>query len=100
MLRYLACHAHNQARDRAAQFVPQRLQQLTGTQRLCAERARKLQAFLSQPFFVAEEFTGIPAGHVSLAETLDGCEAIMAGHCDDLPVKALRFIGALDEAKR
>ena len=99
MLRHLACRSWQQARRRAAEFVPQRLEELAGEQRRIAERSRRLEAFLSQPFYVAEEFTGIPGRHVALAETLDGCEAIMAGECDDRSEKTLRFIGSLNEAR-
>ena len=63
-------------------------------------RARRLDRFLTQPFFVTESFTGRPGRLVPLAETLDGCERIMAGECDDLAEEALYLLGALDEVAR
>ncbi len=63
------------------------------------QRARRLIRFLTQPFFVTEHFTGKPGKLVSIEETLDGCEAILAGKFDDVPESALYMIGAIDEAR-
>ena len=61
-------------------------------------RARKIQRFLSQPFFVAEVFTGSPGKYVTLAETIRGFKMIVAGECDHLPEQAFYMVGTIDEA--
>ena len=63
-------------------------------------RARRLRRFLTQPFSVTESFTGRPGAFVRLEETLDGCEAILRGDCDDLPEQALYMGGTLEELRR
>jgi F-type H+-transporting ATPase subunit beta len=61
-------------------------------------RARRMQRFLSQPFFVAEQFTGMPGKYVSLEDTISGFEAILNGEVDELPESAFMYVGSLDEA--
>ncbi len=61
-------------------------------------RARKIQRFLSQPFHVAEVFTGSPGKLVSLAETISGFKGIVEGKYDDLPESAFYMVGGIDEA--
>jgi F-type H+-transporting ATPase subunit beta len=61
-------------------------------------RARRIQRFLSQPMFAAEEYTGNPGKFIPLAETLRGFQEILAGHCDDLPEQAFYMVGTLDDA--
>lgn len=61
-------------------------------------RARKIQRFLSQPFFVAEVFTGSPGKYVSLKDTIKGFQAILSGECDELPEQAFYMVGTIDEA--
>jgi F-type H+-transporting ATPase subunit beta len=61
-------------------------------------RARRIQKFLSQPFHVAEVFTGSPGAYVPLAETIRGFKAIASGACDHLPEQAFYMVGTLDEA--
>ena len=61
-------------------------------------RARKIQRFLSQPFFVAETFTGSPGKYVQLAETIRGFNGIVAGDYDHLPEQAFYMVGSIDEA--
>lgn len=61
-------------------------------------RARKIQRFLSQPFFVAEVFTGSPGKYVSLVDTIKGFQGILAGEYDDLPEQAFYMVGNIDEA--
>ena len=61
-------------------------------------RARKMQRFLSQPFHVAEVFTGSPGKYVSLAETIRGFKMIASGECDQLPEQAFYMVGTIDEA--
>lgn len=62
-------------------------------------RARKIQKFLSQPFHVAEVFTGSPGKFVSLADTISGFKAIINGECDDMVEDAFYMVGSLDEAR-
>ncbi len=61
-------------------------------------RARKIQRFLSQPFFVAEVFTGSPGKYVSLKDTIRGFQGILAGEYDDLPEQAFYMVGSIEEA--
>ena len=68
--------------------------------KLTVTRARKLQKFLSQPFSVAENFTGLPGKYVPLAETVKGFAAIVDGECDDIPEWAFFNVGTLDDAKK
>ena len=62
-------------------------------------RAQKLQAFFSQPFFVAEPYTKRPGLYVSRAEALRGCREILDGAHDDLPADAFYFTGGIDEIR-
>ncbi|MCE3013848.1 MAG: F0F1 ATP synthase subunit beta [Proteobacteria bacterium] len=59
-------------------------------------RARKIQKFLSQPFFVAEQFTGIPGQFVKIEDTIKGFKAILAGECDQLPEQAFYLVGGIE----
>jgi F-type H+-transporting ATPase subunit beta len=61
--------------------------------------ARKIQRFLSQPFHVAEVFTGSPGKYVSLKDTISGFKAIVDGECDALPEQAFYMVGTIDEAR-
>jgi RNA polymerase sigma factor (sigma-70 family) len=65
-----------------------------------AERGRKLQAFFSQPFYVAEPYTKRPGSHVSRADALRGCREILDGEHDDLAAEAFYFTGSIDEIRR
>jgi F-type H+-transporting ATPase subunit beta len=62
------------------------------------ERARKIEKFLSQPFFVAEVFTGAPGKYVSLEDTIKGFKGILEGEYDHLPENAFYMVGSIDEA--
>ena len=62
-------------------------------------RARKIQKFLSQPFFVAENFTGVEGKYVPLAETIRGFKAIVSGDMDDYPEWAFFNVGTIDDVK-
>ena len=73
------------------------LEELTAEDRRTVSIARRLERFLTQPFAVTEHFTGIPGRLVPLAQTLDGCERILAGEFADYPEQALYMIGAIDE---
>jgi F-type H+/Na+-transporting ATPase subunit beta len=66
--------------------------------KLAVARARKIQRFLSQPFHVAEVFTGSPGKYVPLTETIRGFKMIVAGECDHLPEQAFYMVGSIDEA--
>jgi F-type H+-transporting ATPase subunit beta len=61
-------------------------------------RARKMQRFLSQPFFVATQFTGIEGRYVKIADTVDGFKRILRGEMDELPEQAFLMVGTIDEA--
>jgi F-type H+/Na+-transporting ATPase subunit beta len=62
-------------------------------------RARKIQRFLSQPFFVAEQFTGTPGAYVTIKETVRGFKEIVDGKHDDLPEQAFYMVGTIEEAR-
>ena len=66
--------------------------------KLAVTRARKIQRFLSQPFHVAEVFTGTPGKYVPLKETIRGFKMIVDGECDELPEQAFYMVGTIDEA--
>ena len=72
--------------------------ELSDDQKLVVNRARKLEMFLVQPMFVAERFTGTPGKYVKVEDTVQGCQAILNGDCDELPEQSLRLIGTIDEA--
>ena len=74
------------------------LDELSEEDRKTVARARKIERYLSQPFFVAEVFTGSPGKYVSLSETLQGFNSILAGEVDDLPEQAFYLVGTIDEA--
>ena len=75
------------------------LEEAPGPARERLARARRLEAFLTQPFLATEAFTGRPGIHVSLAETVGGAAAILAGACDDVPPDVLLYRGALADAE-
>jgi len=75
------------------------LEQLSPDDRKVVMRARRLERFLTQPFFTTEQFTGLKGKVVSLADALDGCERILRDEFKDYPESALYMIGAIDEAK-
>ena len=74
------------------------LDELSEEDRLTVARARKIERFLSQPFFVAEVFTGSPGKYVALAETIRGFQLILSGELDGLPEQAFYLVGNIDEA--
>ena len=74
------------------------MDELAPEDKLTVARARKIQRFLSQPFHVAEVFTGSPGKYVSLAETIRGFKMIVSGECDHLPEQAFYMVGTIDEA--
>ncbi len=74
------------------------MDELSPEDKLSVSRARKIQRFLSQPFHVAEVFTGSPGKYVPLKETIRGFKMIVAGECDHLPEQAFYMVGTSDEA--
>ena len=74
------------------------LDELSEDDRTTVARARRIERFLSQPFFVAEVFTGSPGKYVSLEKTIQGFKRILAGELDDLPEQAFYLVGDIDEA--
>jgi len=95
---------------RQVQFVLQRyrdlqdiisilgMDELSTEDKLIVARARKVQRFLSQPFFVAEQFTNIPGKFVKIEDTIQGFQAIVEGEYDDLPEQAFYLVGNIEEA--
>ena len=74
------------------------MDELAPEDKLTVARARKIQRFLSQPFHVAEVFTGSPGKYVPLKETIRGFKMIVAGECDHMPEQAFYMVGTIDEA--
>lgn len=75
------------------------LAELPPEDQLLVNRARKVQRFLSQPFYVGENFTQMPGRYVKLEETIRGFSEILSGQCDDLPEQAFYMAGTIDEVK-
>ena len=73
------------------------MDELSDEDKVTVRRARKIQQFLSQPFFVAEQFTGIPGRFVPLKETVRSFKEIIEGKHDDLPEQAFRMQGSIDD---
>jgi F-type H+-transporting ATPase subunit beta len=74
------------------------MDELSEDDKVTVSRARKIQRFLSQPFFVAEQFTGLPGRYVSVADTISGFKEIVDGKRDDLPEQAFYMVGTMEEA--
>jgi F-type H+-transporting ATPase subunit beta len=74
------------------------MDELSEDDKVTVARARRIQRFLSQPFFVAEAFTGTPGKYVKLGETIKGFKRIVAGELDDLPEQAFYMRGGIEEA--
>jgi F0F1-type ATP synthase beta subunit len=75
------------------------MDELSEDDKITVSRARKIQKFLSQPFFVAETFTGSPGKYVEVKETVQGFKEIIEGKCDDIPEQAFYMAGGLDEVR-
>jgi F-type H+-transporting ATPase subunit beta len=73
--------------------------ELSEDDKLLVARARKIERFFSQPFFVAEQFTGIPGTYVSLKDTIRGFREILDGKHDDLPEQAFQLVGTIEDAR-
>jgi F-type H+-transporting ATPase subunit beta len=74
------------------------MDELTEEQKLTVARARRVQQFLSQPLFVAEQFTGFPGKYVKLEDTIRAFDMIVKGECDGLPEQAFRYVGGIEDA--
>jgi F-type H+-transporting ATPase subunit beta len=74
------------------------MDELSDEDKLTVNRARKVQRFLSQPFAVAEQFTGVPGVMVSIDDTVRGFKMIMDGEVDDIPEQAFLNVGTIEEA--
>jgi F-type H+-transporting ATPase subunit beta len=75
------------------------MEELSDEDKTIVSRARKIQRFLSQPFSVAETFTGQPGRYVKLADTIQGFKEIVEGLCDDMPEQAFYMVGGIEEAR-
>jgi F-type H+-transporting ATPase subunit beta len=75
------------------------MDELSEEDKITVYRARKIQKFLSQPFFVAEQFTGLSGEFVKIEDTIEGFRAILNGECDDLPEQAFYLVGSLAQVK-
>ena len=73
------------------------MEELSEEDKLIVARARRIQRFLSQPFFVAEQFTGSAGRYVSLPDTIQGFKEIIEGRHDELPEQAFYMVGKIDE---
>ncbi|MEP7233892.1 MAG: F0F1 ATP synthase subunit beta [Ignavibacteriota bacterium] len=73
------------------------MDELSDEDKLIVKRARKVQKFLSQPFFVAEQFTGLQGKYVKLEDTIRSFKMILSGECDELPEQAFHMVGAIEE---
>ncbi len=73
------------------------MDELSDEDKLTVSRARKMQKFMSQPFFVAEQFTGVSGRYVSMEDTVSGFEAILNGEGDEYPENAFAYVGSFDE---
>jgi F-type H+-transporting ATPase subunit beta len=75
------------------------IDELSDEDKLTVARARKIQKFLSQPFFVATQFTGLEGRYVKIADTIKGFSEIVEGKCDDLPEQAFFMVGTIEEVR-
>ena len=75
------------------------MDELSDEDKQLVSRARKIQRFLSQPFFVAEVFTGASGKYVSLKDTIAGFKGILNGEFDELPEQAFYMVGSIEEAQ-
>jgi F-type H+-transporting ATPase subunit beta len=73
------------------------IDELSEDDKLTVSRARKIQRFLSQPFFVAEQFTGLQGRYVKIADTIEGFQKIIAGEMDEYPEQSFLYKGTIDE---
>jgi F-type H+-transporting ATPase subunit beta len=75
------------------------IDELSEEDRITVQRARKIQRFLSQPMFVAEQFTGVPGTYVPVEETIQSFKALAGGEYDHLPEQAFFLVGGIEQAE-
>ena len=75
------------------------MDELSDDDKLTVSRARKIQRFFSQPFHVAEQFTGYKGKYVKIEDTIKGFKDIVEGRCDDMPEQAFLYVGTIEEAR-
>ena len=75
------------------------LDELSEEDKLTVARARKIQRYFSQPFFVGEKFTGLPGQYVKVEDTIKGFREILDGKCDDMPEQAFYMVGTIEQAR-
>ncbi len=98
LLELIACRERDRAARRSRDFAQTRMSQLNAGDRLLVSRARKLQRFMTTPFFVAEPHSHRPGKFVTTSETIRGCRMILEGQFDSIPEEKLSYIGTIDEA--
>lgn len=76
------------------------IEQLARDDRATVHKARRLERFLTQPFFTTEQFSNMEGRLVSLEDALDGCEQILSGKFDECPEQAMYMVGTIDDARR
>ena len=76
------------------------MEELSHEDKMTVYRARKIEKFFSQPFFVAEQFTGTPGVYVKLADTIDGFEKLIQGECDEIPEEYFMYKGSIDDVMK
>ena len=97
---YVAIGAYNQARQRYKERSPEETKGLSSEDQKALSRLRKIELFLTQPFYTAESYTNIPGSTVSLADTINGCRKILNGTVDDLPDEAFYMAGSLADIEK
>lgn len=97
---YVAMGAYDSARKHYHERSRKSTEGLSPSDRMTLMRARKLELFLTQPFYTTESFTKIPGLSVSLADTVAGCRAILDGEVDGIPSEAFGFAGTIDDVRR
>ena len=75
------------------------LDELSEDDKLTVARARKIQRFFSQPFFVGEQFTGLKGEYVKVEDTVKGFKEILEGKCDDMPEQSFYMVGTIEQAR-
>ena len=75
------------------------IDELSDEERVVAQRARRVQRFLSQPFYSTAQFSDAPGNFVPLDETVRGFKELLSGACDDLPEQAFYMVGTIDDAR-
>jgi len=96
---YVALGAYKRARQHIREIQTRKIDGLSDGQATILARARKLELYFSQPFHVAESFTGVAGKDIAIEDTISNCKAILDGDADDIPEEAFVFTGNLDEIR-